>query len=196
MSGENLYKELKDIRGKDKYPSKELEDYLVDKAFPKTALELTLSLSNVTAGFYGFTLEYVGQRCGWDKVDSISRALFRELGKLKTKEALENGIEIPGDSRAPAVVFITAVYNASPEFNFEFLKYTPEQTIMRIFGVSRYDRIARKLDIEKRLSWPVLTPFFEGIAEQRGINCKVEMDVKKFEEDGRCNYLAKFTLIQ
>lgn len=51
-------------------------------------LELTLSLSNVTAGFYGFTLEYAGQQCGWDKVDSISRALFRELGKLKTKEAL------------------------------------------------------------------------------------------------------------
>ncbi len=88
MSGEELYEELKDIRGKDKYPGKELEDYLVDRAFPRTALELTLSLSNVTAGFYGFTLEYAGQQCGWDKVDSISRALFRELGKLKTKEAL------------------------------------------------------------------------------------------------------------
>jgi hypothetical protein len=195
MAGVKLYEELKDLRGKDKYPGKELEEYLVNKAFPKTALELTLALSNVTAGFYGFTLKHVGQQCGWDKVDSVSKSVFRELGQLKTKETLESGIEIPRDSRSLAVVFISAVYNASPEFNFESLKYTPEETVLRIFGVSRYDRIAKKLDIEGRLSWPVLTSFFEGIAQQMGIDCKVEMEVKKFEEDGRCDYLAKFTLV-
>jgi hypothetical protein len=40
-----LYEAMKGIRGKDKYPNKELEGYLVDKIFPRTAEELTLRLS-------------------------------------------------------------------------------------------------------------------------------------------------------
>lgn len=195
MTGVKLYEGLKGIRGKDGYPDKELEEYLVNKIFPKTALELTLGLSNVTAGFYGFALKHVGQQCGWDKVDSISKSVFRELGQLKTKELHESGIEIPKDTRALAVVFIAAVYNASPEYNFEFQKYTPEETIMRILGASRYFRIARKLGIEAHISWPVLVPFFEGIAQQTGIECKVEIETRKLEDDGRCDCLARFTLI-
>ncbi len=195
MTGVELYEELRGIRGKDRYPDKELEEYLVNKIFPKTALELTLGLSNVTAGFYGFALKHVGQQCGWDKVDSISKSVFRELGQLKTKELHESGIEIPRDTRALAVVFIAALYNASPEYNFEFQKYTPEETVMRILGASRYFRIAKKLGIESHISWPVLVPFFEGIAQQIGIECKVEIETRRIEDDGQCDCLARFTLI-
>jgi hypothetical protein len=66
---------------------------------------------------------------------------------------------------------------------------------MRFFGVCRYFRIAKKLNIESHISWPVLIPFFEGIAQQIGVECKVEMEIRKLEDDGRCDYLAKFTLI-
>jgi hypothetical protein len=194
MMGINLYKEFRS-RTKDKYPSKELEEYLVDKIFPKNPEELALVLSNVTAGFYGFTLKHVGQQCGWDKVDSISKSVFMELGQLKTKEAQERGIEIPRDTRALAIVFISAIYTSSPEYNFEFLRYTPKETIMRIFGASRYSRIARKLDIDEYISWPVLIPFFEGIAQQVGIECKIEMKIEKLEKDGNCDCLTKFTLV-
>ncbi len=195
MTGIKLYEELEDIRGRDKYPSKELEEHLVNRIFPKTAEELALVLSNVTAGFFGFTLKSIGQQCGWDKVDSISRYLFSELGQLKTKEAIEKGVDVPKDTRALAVVFISAVYTSSPEYNFEVLKYKPGETVMRIFGASRYFRIARKLDIDAYISWPVLVPFFEGIAQHIGIECKVEMETKKLENDGKCDCFARFTLV-
>ena len=46
-------------------------------------------------------------------------------------------------------MFITAVHSASPEYNFEVFEYLPNETVIRVFGVSRYDRIAKKLDIER-----------------------------------------------
>ena len=52
MPDVKFYEEMKGFREKDKYPNKELEEYLVDKFFPKSAEELVLKLSNVTAGFY------------------------------------------------------------------------------------------------------------------------------------------------
>ncbi len=195
MTGLKFYEELSVLRGKDKYPSKELEEHLINRIFPKTAEELALVLSNVTASFYGFTLKHIGKQCGWDKVDSISKSLFRELGQLKTTEAIQRGVEVPRDSRALAIVFISAIYTSSPEFNFEILKYDPKETVMRIFGASRYLRIAKKLNIDGYLSWPVLISFFEGIAQQIGIECKVEMETKKLEDDGRCDCLARFTLV-
>jgi hypothetical protein len=125
-------------------------------------------------------------------VDTVSKNLFRELGHLKATEAREMGIPLPPDSRAPAVVFVTAVYTSSPEYNFEFLTYTPEETDLRIFGSCRYYRIARKLGIAGYLRWPTLIPFFQGIVEELGIECSVEMTVKSLEEDGTCDYLARF----
>ena len=150
-----------------------MKAFLVEKTFPKSAEDMTLKLSNVTAAFYGLTLANVGERFGWKEADAISKSVFRRLGQLKTKEALELGVDLPLDSRAPVLVFITAVHSASPEYNFEVLEYLPEETTIRVFGISRYDRIAKALNIERHLTWPELLPFFEGAAEELGIKCKV-----------------------
>jgi len=101
---------------------------------------------------------------------------------------------VPKDSRAPALVFITAVHSASPEYNFEVFEYLPDETVIRVFGVSRYDRIAKKLDIERYLSWPELLPFFEGVAEEMGIKCKVEGELKELGEEGRYDCVYRITL--
>src|SRR6185312_2036244 len=159
ITGRKLYGEMQGIRAKDAYPDEEVKAQLVEKTFPKSAEEMTLKLSNVTAAFYGLLLAHVGDRFGWQEADIMSKAVFRKLGQLKTKEALELGVDIPRDSRAPVIVFITAVHSASPEYNFEVLEYLPEETTIRVFGISRYDRIAKKLDIERYLSWPELIPF-------------------------------------
>lgn len=188
-----LYDEMQAIRGKDKYPDGQLEAYLVDKMFPRTTEELTLRLSSVVAAFYGFILEHVGERFGWQAMDEISRMLFRELGQFKTREALERGVEIPRDSRAPGLVFITAVFTASPEYNFEVVKYTPSETVLRVCGISRYDRIAKNLDIEKHLTWPVLTPFFEGIADELGIACRIDIDGRGLGPEGQCDCYFTFS---
>lgn len=194
ITGRKLYGEMQGIRAKDAYPNEEVKAHLVEKTFPKSAEDMTLKLSNVTAAFYGLLLAHVGDRFGWREADNVSKAVFRKLGQLKTKEALEVGVDLPKDSRAPALVFITAVHSASPEYNFEVFEYLPEETTIRVFGISRYDRIAKKLDIERYLTWPELIPFFEGVAEEMGIKCKVEGDLKELGEEGRYECVYRIRL--
>lgn len=194
ITGRRIYSEVQGIRAKDTYPDEEVKAYLVDKTFPKSAEDMTLKLSNVTAAFYGIMLKHVGMRFGWSEVDPLSKNVFRELGRLKTREARDNGIEVPRDCRALALVFITAVHSASPEYNFHVFEYLPQDTAVRVFGISRYDRLAKVLDIEQHLTWPELTPFFEGIAEEMGIDCRIETDLKELGEGGRYDCTYRFLL--
>ena len=193
ITARRVYGEMQGIRAKDIYPDEEVKAYLVEKTFPKSAEDMTLKLSNVSAAFYGLTLANVGERFGWAEADAISKAVFRRLGQLKTKEALELGVDVPKDSRAPALVFITAVHSASPEYNFEVFEYLPHETTIRVFGVSRYDRIAKTLDIERHLTWPELIPFFEGVAHEMGIKCTVQGELKELGEEGRYDCVYRFT---
>ena len=101
ITGRRIYSEIQGIRADDTYPDEEIKAYLVEKTFPKSAEEMTLKLSNVTAAFYGLMLKHVGQQFGWKEVDVLSKRVFRELGRLKTREALDNGIDLPRDCRAP-----------------------------------------------------------------------------------------------
>jgi CRP-like cAMP-binding protein len=194
ITGRRIYAEMQGIRAKDIYPDEEVKAQLVEKTFPQSAEDMTLKLSNVSAAFYGLLLADVGARFGWAEADALSKSVFTKLGRLKTAEALDLGVDVPKDSRAPALVFITAVHSASPEYNFEVLEYLPEETAIRVFGVSRYDRIAKKLDIEQHLTWPELIPFFEGVAEEIGIKCKIEGDLRELGEGGRYECLYRFTL--
>jgi len=193
VTGRKLYAEMQNIRARDVYPDEEVKAFLVEKTFPKSAEDMTLKLSNVTAAFYGLTLANVGERFGWKEADAISKSVFRRLGQLKTKEVLELGVDLPLDSRAPVLVFITAVHSASPEYNFEVLEYLPEETTIRVFGISRYDRIAKALNIERHLTWPELLPFFEGAAEELGIRCKVAGELKELGEQGRYECIYRVT---
>ena len=194
ITGRRIYAEMQGIRAADIYPNEEVKAQLVEKTFPKNAEEMTLKLSNVTAAFYGLLLAHIGDRFGWQEADTISKSIFRKLGQLKTKEAIEVGVDLPKDSRAPVLVFITAVHSASPEYNFEVFEYLPEETIVRVFGISRYDRIAKKLDIERHLTWPELIPFFEGAAEELGVQCKVEGTLKELGEEGKYECVYRLTL--
>jgi CRP-like cAMP-binding protein len=193
ITGRKLYGEMQGIRAKDAYPDEEVKAHLVEKTFPKSAEEMTLKLSNVTAAFYGLLLAHVGDRFGWKEADVMSKAVFRKLGQLKTKEALEVGVDLPRDARAPLLVFITAVHSASPEYNFEVLEYLPDESTIRVFGISRYDRIAKALNIERHLTWPELLPFFEGAAEELGIQCKVQGELKELGELGRYECIYRIT---
>jgi len=193
VTGRRLYGEMQNIRAKDVYPDEEVKAVLVEKTFPKSAEDMTLKLSNVTAAFYGLTLANVGERFGWKEADSVAKAVFRRLGQLKTKEARSLGVHLPKDARAPVLVFITAVHSASPEYNFEVLEYLPWEATVRVFGISRYDRIAKALDIERHLTWPELLPFFEGAAEEVGVKCRVQGELKELGEEGRYECIYRLT---
>ena len=93
ITARRIYAEMQGIRAKDTYPDEEVKAYLVEKTFPRSAEEMTLKLSNVSAAFYGLMLAHIGDRFGWREADTISKAVFRKLGQLKTREALELGVD-------------------------------------------------------------------------------------------------------
>jgi hypothetical protein len=95
ITGLRIYAEMQGIRAADVYPDEEVKAELVERTFPKSAEEMTLKLSNVSAAFYGLLLAQVGDRFGWREADAISKSVFRRLGQLKTKEALELGVDLP-----------------------------------------------------------------------------------------------------
>ncbi len=57
ITGRRIYGEIQGIRAKDTYPDEEVKAHLIDKSFPKSAEDMTLKLSNVTAAFYGLMLK-------------------------------------------------------------------------------------------------------------------------------------------
>ncbi len=191
---EKLFKEFEGVRRRDMFWDKGMQEELMERAFPSDARSYVLGMSGVVSAFYGHMLKQVGEQLGWDKIDPISKGVFHAMGKDRTRAAIDGGLDLPRDTRALALVFASAVYTSSPEYNFEVKEYTPEQTVLRIFGTSRYARIAKELNIDKHLKWPVLVPFFEGIAEQIGIECEVFTAEHKIEAHGECDYLARFTL--
>ena len=91
-----------------------MKAFLIEKTFPKSAEDMTLKLSNVTAAFYGLTLANIGERFGWKEADAISKAAVPRAWTIEDEEALELGVDLPRDTRAPVLVFITAVHSASP----------------------------------------------------------------------------------
>ena len=96
ITGRRIYGEMQGIRAKDVYPNEEVKAFLLEKTFPKSAEDMTLKLSNVSAAFYGLTLANVGDRFGWKEADAISKSVFRRLGQLKTKRRLEWAWMSPG----------------------------------------------------------------------------------------------------
>ena len=52
----------------------------MNTVYPPNAEVLARKLSNVTAAFYGLGLKHLGLQCGWDKVDTVSKALFTSSG--------------------------------------------------------------------------------------------------------------------
>ena len=97
ITGRRIYGEMQGLRAKDAYPDEEVKAHLVERTFPKNAEEMTLKLSNVSAAFYGLMLAHIGDRFGWQEADAISKSVFRNLGRLKTREAVEVGVDVPKD---------------------------------------------------------------------------------------------------
>ncbi len=167
-----LLESINSIRGNDIYPSDEIKNEIINSFFPNSTSELVQDLSGVTGAFYGILLKTVGEEFGNSKIDDISKKVFYELGKLKAQQAKEIYPNMPFDTRAFAMVLISAIYNASPEYSFNVIKYDAKHTIIELNGVDRYLRILNQLNISEYVTFPTLIPFFEGIKDSLNINCK------------------------
>lgn len=171
---QTLLNNLDQSRSKDIFPSLEVKEEFINAFFPEDALTLTQNLSNVTSAFYGLLLKDIGTTFGIDKMDSHSKKLFYELGKLKTTQTFEAYPKLEKDTRAFAAVVIYSVYNSSPEYNFKIIKYTPKNTIIELAGVDRYLKILTQLGIEKHITFPTLLSFVEGIKDTVQIDCEID----------------------
>lgn len=168
---------------------------LVKILFPKTAPDLVLSLSNVTAVFYGNMLLTIGSSIGMDNIDKVSKDFFYNLGKTLaniTINATKDQRELPKDARGVVIALITAIYKASPEYKFEVTHFDKDFSQIELKGDDRYLRVAKNLGFSEKLEWPVLHRFMEGISDELKANVDVKSEMLLAEDSGKCH--ERFTM--
>lgn len=195
MSKEYLHDQLYDIRGYDVYANHEVKKSLLLSFFPDTIIDMINDMSNVTSAFYGFLLKNIGETLGKEKINEFSEKLFYNLGKLKTEQALIKDAELYRDTRAFAVVAISAIYNASPEYIFSIDEFTAEKTVLTLTGVDRYYRVCHQVGIDEYVKWPTLLPFIEAIKDTLQVNASIEYNLSPYTEDYKTNCVFTFKKI-
>ena len=192
---QSLLNNLEPLRGNDSFPSINLKHEIIDLFFPQNTSELTQNLSNVTSAFYGLLLKNIGEEIGNENIDLQSKKLFYQLGKLKTLQALEMNPKLERNARSFAIVLISAIYNASPEYIFTIEKYTKKNTTIILTGVDRYLRILTELEIAQYVTFPTLLPFLQAINDTLEINCEIEynFNTSEKENEAQCIYNFKMT---
>lgn len=196
MNQENLLERLKEIRKNDSLKDVGFQKELIKKLFPETTENLVLDLSNVTSAFYGLLLDNVGKEFGYDKINNISKTTFYNIGQIKAKQCFEKIENMPIDSRSFLIVLISAIYNASPEYNFNVIDFSKEKTIFELYGVDRYLRILNNLSISNHIEFPTLSSFMQGIKDYFKIDCKMNIDFEITNiENNETKHTYKFELI-
>lgn len=186
---------MRELRKDDVFPTELNKEEMIKLLFPKTSPELVLSLSNVTAVFYGNMLQTCGNVIGMDNIDKVSNDFFYTLGKTIAKittNATENQYDVPKDARGVAVVLITAIYKASPEYKFQVIHFDKDHCEIELKGADRYLRITKALGFSDKLGWPVLHRFMEGIRDELKADVDVKSEMLSAEDSGECH--ERFTM--
>lgn len=189
----NLIKDMHFIRGNDVYLTQELKNLCIESFFPENTAELVLDLSNVTSAFYGLALKNINELYGGDSANSISEKIFYDLGRIKTQQCKLKLENFPNDTRAFAFVLVSAIYNASPEYVFEVLQFSPERTEVKLEGVDRYLRILSQLGIDQHIKFPTLIPFMNGIKDELQLSCKIDFQSEINKVENKTSVTYKFS---
>lgn len=189
------YALMKPLRKDDLFHKDLSQEQMIRILFPKAAPELVLSLSNVTAVFYGNMLQTIGNDIGMDKIDQVSKNFFYNLGKTLgkiTKAATEGQYDLPKDARGITIALITAIYKASPEYKFQITHFNPDHCEIELKGDDRYLRVAKQMGFSEKLEWPVLHRFMEGIRDELKADIDVKSEMLVAEDSGKCH--ERFTM--
>jgi len=176
------------LRDADRFHPAQHAGELMLTFFPESAGELALDLSNVTSMFYGLLLQVMGERFGAKEIDTMSREMFYRLGRLKarvTRERTQHRFTFYDDARDIVTILISAIYNASPEYEFCVERFDGERSEVSLTGVDRYYRAAGLLGLTQHLTWPALHPFFEGVNDELGLSCRVSSRLLSVSEGAR-----------
>ncbi|HEY1164926.1 MAG TPA: hypothetical protein VGE90_07150 [Chitinophaga sp.] len=187
------YRQLAAFRSEDAYLPEMDWELLVADFFPPTITDVVQNLSNTTAAFYGLMLKEAGNRFGTKIMDELSKATLYALGKRTAGNITGNKPGLEKDARGIAVVAVAAIYNASPEYSFEFLQFEPQEVKMLIKGVDRYHRIAQQLDIGSWLTSPI-SAFVQGINDGMSLPYRTSCELKSINEQSHCLYELNISL--
>lgn len=174
------FQQMATVRAQDRFHASQDAEALVSAFHPRTTAELALDLSNVTSAFYAVLLQCFAETHGAAGLDAASRRFFYRLGRLKaraTRDGKAEEFRFEGDVRDVVTIVISAIYNASPEYQFQVHCHRADLCVLDLTGTDRYLRAARQLDIARHLQWPTLHPFLEGVAEELGIAAEVNSEV-------------------
>jgi hypothetical protein len=189
------YKLVNSLRKDDVFPEELSQEEMINILFPKNAPELALSLSNVTAVFYGNMLQTIGNQIGMDNIDKVSKDFFYNLGKTLGKitiNAMDGKCELPKDARGVTMALMTAIYKASPEYKFNVTHFDKDHSTIELKGDDRYLRVTKQLGFSDKLEWPVLHRFLEGASEELKANVDVKSEMLLAEDSGKCH--ERFTM--
>lgn len=178
-----------ELRKNDTFCCNEFEDE-IKKSIPSELEVLVNGLSNVTAAFYGITMDLIGANFGKDKIDFISSALNYRIGKMKALDYQSNiGMENKGTINVIEII-IYSIFSASPDFAFSVKKLTKEESSIEITGIDRYYKVCKELNIEQYIEWPAQRGFLKGIIDQLGNNFEFFSDLVYMKETGetKCIY--------
>lgn len=189
-----LMTDLNAVRINDVYLHHEIEATCKASLFPENTLQLALDQSNVTSAFYGLALKNIITLYGKDAANIISEKIFYDLGRIKTQQCREKLQDFPRDTTAFAYVIISAIYNASPEYNFQIIEFSPRETCVKMFGIDRYLRILSQLEIDSHIDFPTLIPFMKGINDELGLDCKIAVDCQIDRQENTTSATYRFSM--
>lgn len=189
-----LMTDLSPVRVNDVYLHHEIEEKCKASLFPENTLQLALDQSNVTSAFYGLALKNIIEVYGKDSANMISEKIFYDLGRIKAQQCKSKMENFPLDATAFAYVIISAIYNASPEYNFHIIKFSEKETVIKMFGIDRYLRILSQLEIDNCISFPTLVTFMEGINDELNLGCKIEVESQIDRSKSTTSVTYKFSM--
>ncbi|WP_299250168.1 hypothetical protein [uncultured Cytophaga sp.] len=178
-----------ELRKNDIFCCNEFEDE-IKGSFPSELGELVNGLSNVTAAFYGITMDLIGDNFGKDKIDLISSSLNYRIGKMKAMDYQSNiGMEDRGTINVIEII-IYSIFSASPDFVFNVKKLSKEESSIEITGIDRYYKVCKELNIDQYIQWPAQRQFLKGIIDQLENNFEFISDLVYMKETGetKCIY--------
>ncbi|NIG55080.1 hypothetical protein [Chitinophaga sp. Cy-1792] len=183
-----VLQELFTLRKNDKYHPDMDAAGIQQQYAPENVAALALSLSDITAAFYGILLQQADRISGNHVADALSQTLLYQLGYNKGHRVTENHLSLQHDARGAIEVIIATILTASPEFSFSVETYAADAVMFKLTGHDRYHRIARQLDIINILEWPVVLPFFNGVCAAVApgyTTTPLHIDV---DDDSACDY--------
>ncbi|SHM56286.1 hypothetical protein SAMN05444266_10915 [Chitinophaga jiangningensis] len=183
-----LFQELSVWRDKDVFHPDMDSDAIIEQLFPRDFAGFTRSMSDIIGSFYGILLQAAGNLGGVNMPDALSESLMRELGRAKANTLLQQFPELNRDARGILKAIISAIYGASPEYNFQINRYEPDMVKFTMTGDDRYHRISKRLNLSAQLEWPVVTPFFQAVCEVIAPGFTVDTALEELFDSSECRY--------